>query len=79
MLADVQTLGDEGAGKNWLPAFKKDIHGMILVSGDCHATVRHTLAEVEKIFHMGGQNAIIHEVLRVVGDVRPGMEKGHEQ
>lgn len=52
---------------------------MILVSGDCHATVAERLAKIEKVFLVGSPNATIHEVTRIVGDVRPGTEKGHEQ
>ena len=84
MLADAKNLGDKGttsANKftpDWVPAFKGDIHGMILVSGDSHATVAKKLLEVESIFHVGTHQATIHEVLRIVGDVRPGKEAGHE-
>lgn len=85
MLADASNLGDQGTGSSpatfvpdWIPAFKQDIHGMILISGDCHVSVAETLAEIEQIFWVGAHNAIIHEVLRIVGDVRPGRETGHE-
>ncbi len=52
---------------------------MILVFGDCHATVAEKLAKIEKISLVGSYNATIREVTRLVGDVRPGAEKGHEQ
>ena len=84
MLADAEKLGDKGATvtnkftPDWIPAFKGDVHGMILVSGDCHATVAKKFSEVESIFHAGTHQATIHEVLRTVGDVRPGKEAGHE-
>ena len=86
MLQDSAALGDQGTtssgntfSPDWVPAFKQDIHGVVLISGDCHSTVAETLAEVEKIFLVGSHNATIHEVIRIVGDVRPGKEAGHEQ
>lgn len=85
MLADAQNLGDLGSTSSsaftpdWVPAFKQDIHGMILVSGDSHPSVAKKLREVERIFSVRTHRPIIHEVIRIVGDVRPGEEKGHEQ
>ena len=86
MLAGAQALGDKGTTSasgafdpDWLPAFKKEIHGLILVTGDCHQTVNETLSDIKKIFSVGTPEASIHEVLHLVGDVRPGKEKGHEQ
>ena len=85
MLHDASDLGDKGTSSSngfipdWIPAFKQDIHGLILVSGDCHASVAEKLAEIEEIFSVRGHDATIHEVIRIVGDVRPGKEKGHEQ
>ena len=64
---------------DWVPAFKHGVDGMILVSGDCRPTVAEKLAEVERIFLVGAPTATIHEAIRIVGDVRPGKEKGHEQ
>lgn len=77
MRADASNLGDQLS--NWTSKFKKDIHGLIMVTGDCHSTVEKRLAEVEKIFLVGETNATIHQVLSIVGDVRPGHEAGHEQ
>jgi hypothetical protein len=77
MFADANNLGDQVS--NWAPAFKNDIDGLIMVTGDCHWTVKERLAEVKEIFLVGQTNAIIHQVLCVVGDVRPGREAGHEQ
>lgn len=86
MLAGAQGLNDPGTtssagvfSPNWDPAFKQDIHGLILVAGECHATVAEKLTEIEGIFTVGKSNASIVEVKRLVGDVRPGSEKGHEQ
>ena len=84
MLADAPKLGDPETtatpkSPDWVPAFKHGVDGMVLISGECHATVAEKLAEVEKIFFVGTPQATIHEALRIVGDVRPGNEKGHEQ
>lgn len=86
MLAGAQALGDQGAtsstgvfSPDWDPAFKNDIHGLIQVTGECHATVGEKLAEIKKLFRVGGYDALIYQVFQVVGDVRPGKEKAHEQ
>lgn len=86
MLAGAAALGDPGTtsssgafSPNWIPAFKHDIHGVILIAGDSHKTVDEKLAQIESIFRVGAHHALIHEVYRMVGDVRPGKEKGHEQ
>ena len=85
MRADAENLGDLGTTvsggfePDWIPAFKQAIHGIIIVSGDCHETVAEKLEDVEDIFSIGRHDALMHEVLRIVGDVRPGKEKGHEQ
>ena len=86
MLAGAEALGDQGTksssgafNPNWIPAFKHDIHGVILIAGDSHKTVNEKLAQIENIFRVGAHHALIHEVYRTVGDVRPRKEKGHEQ
>ena len=83
MLKDAKNLGDPGTANDdtpdWIPAFKHGVDGMILVSGECRHTVAEKLAEVERIFLVGAPSATIHEAIRIVGDVRPGTEKGHEQ
>lgn len=86
MLSGAKDLGDIGHSPpngqfdpDWVPAFKQEIHGLILITGDCFATAAEKLAEIEHIFRVNAQNPIIHEVIRLVGDVRSGKEKGHEQ
>ena len=85
MFARAKDLGDPGttAGGNftpdWIPAFKENIHGMIIVSGECHQTVDEVLKKIQAIFKLGEDNASIRQVIKIVGDVRPGKEKGHEQ
>ncbi len=86
MLADASSLGDKGTTSasgafdpDWDPEFKQDIHGLILIAGNSHATVNETFRQVERIFSVKTQNATIHEVTRKIGDVRPKKEAGHEQ
>ena len=86
MLAQAEALGDKGTkpasgtfNPDWLPAFKKEIHGLILITGDSHQTVNTTMSQIKNIFSVGTPKAVVHEVLHLVGDVRPGKEKGHEQ
>ncbi len=45
---------------------------MILSAGDCHATVDQRLAKIKKIFSLGKEDAIVQEVVRLVGGFRPG-------
>ncbi|MCJ1244609.1 hypothetical protein MMC30_001807 [Trapelia coarctata] len=84
MLADAVNLGDQGTttggvfSPDWIPAFKQNIHGMFLVSGNRHETVEEKLEDIGEIFSLKSHNATIHEVIRIIGDVRPGKEKGHE-
>ena len=83
MHEDAPNLGDPGTATSdspdWVPAFKHGVDGMVLVSGESHSTVAEKLAEIERTFFVGAPFATIHEALRIVGDVRPGKEKGHEQ
>lgn len=82
---DAEALGDKGTGTgktfepDWLPQFKQDIHGLIIFSGDCHATVDDKLNQVLNIFGFGTNESSVTEVFRITGDVRPGKEAGHEQ
>ncbi|KAG6897982.1 hypothetical protein C0992_007936 [Termitomyces sp. T32_za158] len=83
-----ESLGDKGTrnGPNfvpdWEPEFLKDIHAVILISGDSHGTVNKKFDEVKGIFGIGPvtqQNpASIKEVTTILGDVRPGEASGHE-
>nr|UQK85143.1 dye decolorizing peroxidase [uncultured fungus] len=84
MLGRAQFLGDPGTtngssfSPNWLPEFKNDIHGVILISGDSHETVTAQLKKVKNIFKIGQPNASIEEIISICGHVRPGKEKAHE-
>ena len=86
MLSRAESLGDPGTkpsggtfSPNWDPAFKQEIHGLILVTGDKRATVDQKLADIKKIFLVEAPNATIKQAKLVYGDVRPGNQKGHEQ
>lgn len=86
MLADADSLGDKGTASSgafdpdWIPEFKEAIHGVVLITGDSHTTVDQKLAEIKKIFSVTGeQDASVHEVVKIVGDVRPGAVSAHEQ
>ncbi len=72
MLKDVVNLNDQTT--TWLPEFKQDIHCLIVIAGDCQATVDERLADIKKILA-----STIQEVKRIDGHVRPGKEDGHEQ
>jgi hypothetical protein len=85
MLADAENLGDKGTKSSgtfdpaWIPEFKAEIHGVILVTGENRTTAEELLDEIKTIFSVGKENASIHQVLRLVGDVRPGALAAHEQ
>nr|WAW38307.1 DyP-type peroxidase [Cyanosporus caesius] len=82
--ADAGKLGDQGQTvdgtfqPNWVPAFKNPVHGVILVSGSSRLVVEVTVRQIETILKFRCVDATVHEVLRVVADVRPGDQKGHE-
>ena len=84
-LKDAQNLGDAGVPgvdgefmPNWINAFKNQLHGVILISGDCYETVTATQATVLGIFNVGVR-VTLHEVITLKGAVRPGDQSGHEQ
>lgn len=74
---DSINLGDprsaDGKTPDWAPAFLQPLHGVILISGDCHGTTNKKKAEIDRIFRSS-----IKEVTTIRGDVRPGAEDGHE-
>lgn len=69
-------LGDDL--KEWDEDFKKDLHGLILVTGDCNENVDMKLGSTKALFGCGTPHASIVEVTHIVGHVRPGKEDGHE-
>lgn len=77
MLNDATFLGDKTA--DWDPSFTQDIHGIIVIAGDSHTTVNDTVTTIEKLFLVDDANSPIEEVVKLQGDVRPGLERGHEQ
>ena len=69
---NIGTLNDNA--ENWLPVFKDGVHGVIIVAGNCREVIDPKVAEIRGIL-----GTTIHEVFHVIGKVRPGEEKGHEQ
>lgn len=72
MINDVKNLNDDPS--LWDPAFKTDIHALIVLTGDHQATVDEKLPHIKDIL-----GASIELVKRIDGNVRPGKEAGHEQ
>jgi hypothetical protein len=70
MLSDAQNLGDDIS--QWIPEFKKDIDGVLLVAGHSYHGVLSHLHEILDILQ-------VKEVYHITGKVRPGKEAGHEQ
>lgn len=79
MLADSPELGDQGTQAanvftpDWIPAFKQDIHGMFLVSGNRHETVDEKLEEVGEIFSLKSHNGL--ESRRVMNSLYYGSRR----
>ena len=65
---------DDGKTLDWKPQFLEDLHGVILISGDCHDTTNEKKKEIDSIF-----GPSIKEIITLQGDVRPGILKNHEQ
>lgn len=85
MQADAKDLGDNGADDascnfhpDWDAAFLQEIHGVILVTGECRHTIHQKLEEVKSILG-AADDPCIKEIKTLVGDVRPGDQRGHEQ
>ena len=73
---------------NWIPGSPvkdasgvttKEIHGLIMVTGDNQLRVDEKLGAIRKIFTKSDNTKIISEVHRLEGNIRPGNQKGHEQ
>ncbi|KAF9530789.1 DyP-type peroxidase [Crepidotus variabilis] len=83
-LKDSESLKDKGTGTgptfvpDWEEPFKKPIHGVIIVTGDCHPTVDKTVQQIENIFDVNGSSPSISLVTSIRGDVRPGDLSAHE-
>jgi Dyp-type peroxidase family len=74
---DADNLGDpkshDGKTPDWDSHFLQDIHGLILISGDCHGSTDKKKADIDKIF-----GSSIKHIVTIRGDVRPGAEDAHE-
>ena len=79
----INNLGDprqsDGTTPAWDEHFLQDLHGLILIAGDSHATIEKKKAEIELIFRVNTPTASVKEIIAIRGDVRPGKEAGHEQ
>lgn len=82
-----ENLLDKGTGQgtnfspDWEEPFKKEIHGVIILAGDSHATVDAKLNQIKEIFGVGpgGAKSSLAEVTTIRGDARPGDQSAHEQ
>ncbi|ETS85594.1 hypothetical protein PFICI_03619 [Pestalotiopsis fici W106-1] len=72
----VEKLGDKL--EDWDPAFKNDVHGVILVAASHQHVLNRGWDRVKHIFHVGHKDASIEVVKELDGKLRPGAEKGHE-
>ena len=84
MLADALNLGDpkkdpSSTLSDWDSEYFEPIHGVVLISGDSHASTAEAEHRIKKMFGLLSTDETMHQVKRIVGDVRPGKEKGHEQ
>ncbi|KAI0636148.1 peroxidase TAP [Trametes polyzona] len=83
-LKDAKNLGDPGKDVNgtfdpdWLPEFKKSIHGVIIMSGNSDSTLADTRQKVDSVFNAKGPNPPLLEVTTITGNVRPNEQSGHE-
>ncbi|KAI8946060.1 Dyp-type peroxidase [Xylaria longipes] len=68
MFADIKNLGDDLA--EWVENFKKDIHGVILVTANSEDDLGEALHNVKRKFSVGHKLATIEEVTRLSGDTR---------
>ncbi len=59
---------------DWVPEFRKEIDGVIIVAGDCQHSVNKKLHKALDVL-----GSTVKEVLNLSGHSRPGKEDGHEQ
>jgi hypothetical protein len=64
---------------DWDSHFLQEIHGIILISGECHETITRKKQEIEEIFGVRSLHASIKEIVTIQGDVRPDNQSAHEQ
>jgi hypothetical protein len=63
-----------GFHKTWFKEFKKEIHCLIFITGDCQETIDITLKNLKKIL-----GSTVEEIKLVQGNVRDGEHARHEQ
>ncbi|KAF8173681.1 peroxidase TAP [Pholiota molesta] len=69
---------DNSGNPDWNTDFLQDLHGLILISGESHASIEKKKLEVDAIFGVGTPQSSIKEITTIRGDVRPGDEAAHE-
>ncbi|KJA16590.1 hypothetical protein HYPSUDRAFT_147511 [Hypholoma sublateritium FD-334 SS-4] len=78
----VINLGDptkHNGDPDWDESFLRGhIHGVIVITGDSHASVNKKKSEIEVIFGAHTPNASLKEITSIRGDVRPGDQAAHE-
>ncbi|PPQ77835.1 hypothetical protein CVT25_015329 [Psilocybe cyanescens] len=77
----ITNLGDPNkldGNPDWDEQFLRDLHGIILISGESHGSIDKKKQEIDAIFRVNTPTASIEEVITIRGDVRPGQEDGHE-
>ncbi|KAF2704571.1 DyP-type peroxidase [Pleomassaria siparia CBS 279.74] len=84
MIKDAKNLGDKEKlpqqpeyQPEWNEIFLQEIHGVILITGDTHHAVYTKLDEVKTILTKEN-TSVVREIATLVGDVRPGDQRGHE-
>ena len=74
-VADLGDPQNNDGSPNWDKSFLQDIHGVILITGDCHETINGKKTEVDQIFH----SSSIKEIIPVYGEGRQGDVSKREQ
>lgn len=79
----IVNLGDpkkHNGDPDWEDAFLRgNIHGVIVITGDSHASVDKKKSEIEIIFGAHTPVASLKEIISICGNVRPGDQAAHEQ
>lgn len=82
---DSEALKDKGTGQgttfvpDWDEPFKKALHGVLIITGECHQSVDKAIQQIEGIFNIHSTSPSIRKVAAIRGDVRPGDLSAHEQ
>jgi Dyp-type peroxidase family len=72
-LSDPGVVTGDKTDPAWEPAFKEDIHGCILITGDTLITIHERSTQLDGIL-----GSSVKKIVAPCGAVRPGSEAGHE-